>query len=234
MRDLYRESVAMAIVDGEMEILAAGGAEGVSSVLLTFIATLADISSHSLTRREAVALLQDKIPEQEVKGFDQLLASCEVSCYAGVYDADVQALIVDAQSPLKNISRHQIRPTQAYQAHQTHRTKRWLRTALFLVACSLFAGLFGNASGSLFGAELNRDQLNQILDEASTAYQQGLGATTDAAVAKEAYARSASKYQILVDQGVKNGIVRDRRTGELKREHWRTAAPHDARGHRGQ
>ena len=30
MRDLYRESVAMEIVDGEMEILAAGGAEGVS------------------------------------------------------------------------------------------------------------------------------------------------------------------------------------------------------------
>ena len=31
MRDLYREAVAMEIVDGEMEILAAGGAEGISA-----------------------------------------------------------------------------------------------------------------------------------------------------------------------------------------------------------
>ena len=177
----------------------AGDAEEVSSVLLTYIAALADISSNSLTRREAVALLQDTIPEQEVKEFDQLLASCEVSCYAGVSDADVQTLIVTAHQQLKNISRRHIRPAN------THRTKRWLRTALLLVACSLFAGLFGNAGASLFAAELNRDQLNQILDEASAAYQQGLTATSDAAVAKEAYAQSASKYQLLVDQGVRNG-----------------------------
>ena len=31
MRDLYLEAVAMEIVDGEMEILAAGGAEGISA-----------------------------------------------------------------------------------------------------------------------------------------------------------------------------------------------------------
>ncbi len=31
MRNLYREAVAMEIVDGEMEILAAGGAEGISA-----------------------------------------------------------------------------------------------------------------------------------------------------------------------------------------------------------
>ena len=31
MRNLYRESVAMEIVDGEMEILAAGGVEGISA-----------------------------------------------------------------------------------------------------------------------------------------------------------------------------------------------------------
>ena len=31
MRDLYRKAVAMEIVDGEMEILVAGGAEGISA-----------------------------------------------------------------------------------------------------------------------------------------------------------------------------------------------------------
>ena len=174
----------------------ASSAEEVSSALLTYVAALAGIASPSLTRREAVTLLQNELSEQTVEEFDQLLATCEVACYAGASGADIQALVATARKQLQNIRRFHLRSPGK---------NRWLRTAVLLGACCFFTGLWGNSVGQLVAAELSHDQTAQILKEGSSAYQRGLVATTDAAVAKEAFSEAASKYQLLVDQGIKNG-----------------------------
>ena len=67
--------------------------------------------------------------------------------------------------------------------------------------CALFSAI--NAD-PVMATELTRLQQEQILHEAAEAYQEGVAAGDDAADAKEAFARSASKYQLLVDQGIDN------------------------------
>ena len=55
---------------------------------------------------------------------------------------------------------------------------------------------------------LNRQQQDQIFDEASVAYERGLSlAESDAAEAKLAFATAAEKYQVLVDSGIRNASM---------------------------
>ncbi len=173
----------------------ASSAEEISSALLTYVATLSESDSHYLTRKEAVTILQHVVSEAEADELDQLLSSCEVSCYAAVSNKDIQPLVVTAHEQLMNIRRYSLRSTGK---------KPWLRTVGLLLVCSLFTGLWGNVHQNLLAAELSHDQMKQVLNEAAIAYQHGLTAAGDAAVAKEAFSEAASKYQLLVDQGVRN------------------------------
>ncbi|MEC8338444.1 MAG: BatD family protein [Planctomycetota bacterium] len=170
----------------------ASSAEAVSEALLRYVATVGGKPPHSLTSRDAIEIVQGSVPQHTIQELSQFLSRCDSQAYAGGTDVDVQALISDAREQLDDLHRSQIQATGK---------RRWLPAAGLWIMCVLFSAI--NAD-PVMATELTRLQQEQVLHEAAEAYQEGVAAGDDAADAKEAFARSASKYQLLVDQGIDN------------------------------
>ena len=180
-----------------IELHHADSAEAVSTALRRYLATLSDSSLHSLTPREAIERLQGSVPPQAAQAMSQFLARCDSQAYAGATDADIPALISSARVQLDLLHRG-----QRCESGQ----KRWLPTASLWLVCTIFSALaiIAEPVWSADVAALSRAQQKQVLQEAADAYKQGLAAGDDAAIAKDAFTESATKYQILVDQGIDN------------------------------
>ena len=172
----------------------AASAEAISTALLRYVATLRGKSLHSLTPREAIELVQGSVPQQAAQQLGQLLARCDSQAYAAATDADLPALASSAREQLDHLHRCQSRAPGK---------RRWLSIASLWIMCALFSAITVNAN-PVMATDLSRRQQEQILHEAAAAYEQGLTAGDDAANAKDAFAQSASKYQLLVDQGIAN------------------------------
>ncbi|MCG8586465.1 MAG: tetratricopeptide repeat protein, partial [Pirellulales bacterium] len=133
---------------------------------------------------------------------DQLLATCEASCYAGQAGVGIQSLKRDAQQCMTRIEKSSgPRPTNCSNAENAR--YRWTRRSSVAAGAVMLATFFGSTR-VLQAGELTSEQSAQILAEATIAYESGRAAT-EPADAKEAFATAAKKYQTLVDDGLDNG-----------------------------
>ncbi len=179
----------------EKAIQQAANPEEVHSLLLRYIAALADAPAGSITRVEAVRLIRDFAAEETVNQLDHLLTECEVANYAGASNTDIASLRQRAIALLQKVDTKSLSVAPS--------RKRFLRTAVLATAiCS--GGMLGLVNGTVTAADLSEAQQSKVLQEASDAYQLGLNSSAEVAVAKEAFSSAAQKYQLLVDKGIRN------------------------------
>lgn len=185
---------------------AARTVEDVAGVMRTYVADRVGVSATGLTRTEAVAALRKNGLHVGSEDLDALLAECETSCYAGFSGDGIDALMRRAKSCLAALRRQRLDSRGHGLGKRTWKPffSKATTGALILAACLVWGDAPAGSSIAT-AAELNPQQAEQILHEATHAYEQGQAAADDAAIAKESFTVAASKYQTLVDDGIDNG-----------------------------
>lgn len=198
------------------KIRSASEADQIGQALLAFIASRLKLDRPTLTRSEARVKLTGLLDSKNLERLDRCLGECERAAFAGYSQVDLDRLKQEARELTSVLARMPRPQTAARSSWRPTRAVVWHSALAIALLGGLAwtwaignAGNLGNTAETAASNEsvvqLDDQQIQILFDEANELYQQALEKKATApSEAVRLFEKAAEKYELLIDQGIRN------------------------------